>query len=116
MSNALEQAERIRAAIRSRHGFAGEDDVPPLGESGAIEEAAGLSRINAHWGLASSVPVVGPVVVLVQRVMRIGLRWYINPIVDQQNAFNEASVRALYELRAENDALRAMLDGKDTAE
>ncbi len=113
MSSARNQAARIRAAIRNRHGFASEQDVPPLGESGALEEAAGLARISAHWGLTSSVPVVGSLVVIVQRALRIGLRWYINPIVDQQNAFNEATVRALYELRAENDALRAELSGED---
>jgi hypothetical protein len=116
VSNPLRQAERIRAAVRSRHGFASELDVPPPGETGAIEEAAGLSRVSAHWGLASSIPVVGPFIVLVQRVIRISLRWYINPIVDQQNAFNEAAVRALYELRAENDALRAQLAGEEERE
>jgi hypothetical protein len=30
--------------------------------------------------------------------MRILLRWYINPIVDQQNTFNEALVRVIASL------------------
>jgi hypothetical protein len=38
--------------------------------------------------------------------MRIGLRWYINPIVEQQNLFNEAAVTALYDLQLENERLR----------
>lgn len=113
MNSARDRAARIRAAVRNRHGFATEQDVPPLGESGALEDAAGLARISAHWGLTSSVPVISPLVVIIQRALRIGLRWYINPIVDQQNAFNEATIRALYELRAENDALKAKLSGED---
>ena len=45
-----------------------------------------------------------------QRVLRIGLRWYINPIVEQQNAFNDAAVAALFELEMENQRLRRALD------
>ncbi len=37
--------------------------------------------------------------------MRIGLRWYINPIVDQINDFNEATVVALNALAARQEAL-----------
>ena len=47
-----------------------------------------------------------------KRAIRILLRWYINPIVEQQNEFNAAILRALYELESELHALRAdVLDG-----
>lgn len=76
----------------------------------AVDEAARLCVVNAHWGIATDTPVIGAALVYARRTMRIGLRWYINPIVEQQNEFNEAVVRALHELKAENDDLRARLD------
>jgi hypothetical protein len=39
--------------------------------------------------------------------VRLLLRWYINPIVDQQNDFNAAVVRALAELSAEVERLKS---------
>jgi hypothetical protein len=110
-SSVSEQVRRIRHGILARHGYdadlvAGADQLPPS----ALEEVSGLMQVSAHWGIASETPVVGRFIVLVKRVMRIALRWYINPIVDQQNRFNQATVRALYELRSENDELRARLE------
>ena len=110
-----EQVQRIRHAILARHGLDAATDVPPsLTERSALEEAAGLMQVSSHWGIASDLPVVGRLLVLVRRTMRLALRWYINPIVDQQNAFNQAVVRSLYELRSENDELRARLKEKST--
>jgi hypothetical protein len=106
-----EQVARIRAAVLRRHGFEpGADDYGAIPDS-AIDEAARRCVVNAHWGIASETPIVGPMIVYARRAMRIGLRWYINPIVEQQNEFNEAVVRALHELKAENDDLRARLEG-----
>lgn len=103
----VRQAQRIRAAILARHGHESESSVPGADQPGPLETAASLATVSAHWGIVSSVPVVGRFVVLTKRALRIGLRWYINPIVEQQNAFNDAAVRSLYELQAENDKLRA---------
>lgn len=109
-SSALDQARRIRRAILSKHGYDSEALVPGIDRPSAIEEASTLATVNAHWGIASSIPIFGRLVVLGQRSVRIALRWYINPIVEQQNAFNDAVVRALYELQAENDKLRARIE------
>jgi cell division protein FtsB len=54
-----------------------------------------------------TIPIVGRGLSLVQRTIRIGLRWYINPIVDQINDFNEATVTALNTLAARQEALAA---------
>lgn len=104
------QVARLRATVLRRHGFDPADPIPNTVAESAVDEAARLSVVSAHWGIASETPVVGTVIVYLRRTMRIGLRWYINPIVEQQNAFNEAAVRALHELRAENDELRARLE------
>jgi hypothetical protein len=74
-----------------------------------LDDVQRLATVNAHWGIASDLPIVGRFLVLFRRVLRIGLRWYINPIVDQQNAFNDAVVRALHDLETENEKLRAQL-------
>jgi hypothetical protein len=113
-THVLHQAQRIRETIRDRHGFTAEDQIPGVDAPGALEEAARLATVTAHWGIASGMPVIGRIVVLVRRSIRILLRWYINPIVEQQNAFNDATVRALFQLQAENDKLRAELAERKT--
>jgi hypothetical protein len=104
------QVRRIRAAVLARHGISDIDTVPLEPAVSPIEEAARLATVNAHWGISSDLPVVGRLLVLFRRVLRITLRWYINPIIEQQNAFNDAAVRTLYELRTENDHLRSELE------
>src|SRR5689334_2543457 len=102
------QVERIRAAVAARYGSA--EDAPDLNFTAPrLDEVARLATVNAHWGIASDAPVVGPLVVYTRRVVRLMLRWYINPLVEQQNAFNRSTVRALFDLQLEHDELRAEL-------
>jgi hypothetical protein len=101
----------IRAAVRRNAGYNTEADVPSGPSSTSVRDAADLAKISAHLPLRSTVPILGPVIVLVQRVIRLGLRWYINPIVEQQNAFNDAVARALTEL----EIRQTDLDRKHTA-
>lgn len=103
------QVQRIREAVLARHGYAPGAAIDLCARGSAVDEAQQMAVVNAHWGIASDLPVVGPLLVLFRRVLRIMLRWYINPIVEQQNRFNQAAVRALFELRAENENLRAEL-------
>ena len=104
------QVERIRATVLRRHGYDASSTMPTETVESAVDEAARMCVVNAHWGIASDTPLIGSALVYARRAMRISLRWYINPIVEQQNAFNESVVRALHELRAENDDLRAQLE------
>jgi len=107
VESALEQqARRIRAALLQRRGTGDSAPSPHIAGMSSVDRAASVATVNAHWGIASRLPVLGPVVVLVRRMLRIGLRWYINPIVEQQNLFNEAAVAALYDLQLENERLR----------
>lgn len=106
----VDQARRLRLAILNRHGYESDAQIPDgAGGGNAIDDAARLATVTAHWGIVSDLPVLGRLVVIVRRALRIALRWYINPIVEQQNAFNDAVVRSLYELQAENDRLRALI-------
>jgi hypothetical protein len=74
-----------------------------------LRQAADLAHISAHFPIMWRIPIAGRVFSLVKRVMRIGLRWYINPIVDQINDFNEATITALNTLAARQEALAARI-------
>jgi hypothetical protein len=50
--------------------------------------------VSAHWPLESRSPIARGIN-FVHKVVRRGLRWYINPIVEQQNAFNDTATRTL---------------------
>ncbi|HET7035329.1 MAG TPA: hypothetical protein VFI42_06575 [Thermomicrobiaceae bacterium] len=87
--------EAIRAAVRARAHFGGPDEVPTPLDDSPVANAANRARVSAHFYLYDDVPIIGGPITMVKRVIRLGLRWYINPIVEQQNQFNEAVVRAL---------------------
>jgi len=55
-------------------------------------------------------PVVGPAVRLAKRIVRRGLRWYVKPIMDQQNRFNHAVLDLAERLRLQNEQLRNELE------
>lgn len=60
----------------------------------ALHEVELTRVISAHWPI-QGVGFVGRVVAALQKITRRLLRWYINPIVEQQNAFNDATLRAM---------------------
>jgi hypothetical protein len=66
-----------------------------------IDQVHATARVNPHWPIAWPTwpPGLWPKVeALLQKVVRRLLRWYINPIVEQQNRFNSALVRAVDEM------------------
>jgi hypothetical protein len=60
----------------------------------ALHEVELTRVISAHWPIQGD-GFVGRVVAALQKITRRLLRWYINPIVEQQNAFNDATLRAM---------------------
>lgn len=74
----------------------------------ALAEVEALRAVSAHWPLTWHTPRER-VQVFVQRVIRRGLRWYIAPIVEQQNAYNNAVARAIHLLVESNQQLAAEL-------
>src|SRR4051812_388663 len=92
----------IKRRVRERQGLpADAPDEAPADSRSALTEAMEAAHISAHTPILWDLPVVGRGIALTKRVVRILLRWYINPIVDQQNDFNAAAVRALSDLAAE---------------
>ncbi len=100
----------LRAAVRNEAGYLTEDEVPTGPQLSSVRDAADLASVSAHLPLQSTLPYIGGLIVFAQRVIRLGLRWYINPIVEQQNAFNDSVVRALTELEMRQSALNRRLD------
>ena len=100
--------EELRAAVRAQrlaHGRA-EPSSAERELQRALDEIE-LSRVvSAHWPLlGASLPQRA--VALVNKLVRRYLRWYINPIVEQQNAANAAFTAALLRLIALDAERRA---------
>ena len=110
----------IRRRVRQRHGLPHDGPDGALGDPAearsALTEAMDAAHISAHFPILWDVPVAGRAVSLAKRVVRLLLRWYINPIVDQQNDFNAAVVRALNELAANQERLRLEIERMRNAE
>ncbi len=81
-----------------------------------LRQAADLAHISAHFPIMWRIPIVGRALSIVQRVIRICLRWYINPIVDQINDFNEATITALNTMAARQEALAARIAAQELGE
>lgn len=101
---------QLKQEIRERHR---EEQIHvALARTTVLEEARAKSWVNPHWPIAWPHWPKGltpKIVALVQKLIRRLLRWYINPIVDEQNRFNAAVIAALETLAYENAQLRAEL-------
>src|SRR3954454_24910818 len=71
----------------------------------SVDEVNDLWFVSAHLPITWRVPGVGTAVAYAKRAVRVLLRWYINPIVEQQNRFNSAVARALVEVTAYQERL-----------
>ncbi len=104
----------LRAEVRARRAAEGEGEADTA--LGAIErelqhcaEQLEITRVvSAHW------PIEGKNLyqrgwALVNKAVRRALRWYINPIVEQQNAFNDVAARAIRQMIDANIELRGQI-------
>jgi hypothetical protein len=66
-----------------------------------------LSLIQSSRPLRSDKPVIGKVVVVIKKVMRRSLAWYIQPVTADQTRFNDAITRELRALQRRVEALEA---------
>ncbi|WP_322820333.1 hypothetical protein [Chloroflexus sp.] len=100
----------LRAEVRARRAALPATEPTPVERElqRVLEELEYTRVVSAHWPLEGRNPLE-QVVALINKVVRRYLRWYINPIVEQQNSFNDTVARAIRLLAAENAALRAEL-------
>lgn len=103
--------ETIRAEVKAQRSDVAGAEPHPLEQQLArcIEQVEIARVVSAHWPLEGRTLVERGWIML-HKVVRRGLRWYINPIVEQQNAFNDASARALHVLAEAYRALQGQID------
>ena len=107
---------QLRAEVRAAEGML-DDGTPAVGVLGvdlhelrdAVAEVEALRAVSTHWPLTWHTPRER-VLVFVQRIIRRALRWYIAPIVEQQNAYNNAVARALALLLQSQEQLAAEIE------
>ena len=107
--------EGLRTEVRARRLAQAQAEPSSLERElrRALDEIELYRVVSAHWPLLGKT-VPQRVIALVNKLVRRYLRWYINPIVEQQNAANAAFTGALLRLialdaerRAEVAAIRA---------
>lgn len=94
-----EELEQLRQAVKARR--------EKLHGSELAELRALVRQVNERWNVSAHLPItwggpplVGRGLAYAKRVTRLLLRWYINPIVEQQNNYNAAVTRALLQTNA----------------
>jgi hypothetical protein len=119
--------ETLRAEVRARRLAQRGDEATPAERElrRALDEIELYRVISAHWPLLGKT-LPQRAIALLNKLVRRYLRWYINPIVEQQNAYNDAVARTLRllaeayadlgeqiaEQQATNDERRATTDDR----
>ncbi len=88
--------EALRAEVRAQRMARGEAAESQIERElqRSLDEIELNRVVSAHWPLHGRT-IPQRVVALINKVVRRYLRWYINPIVEQQNAYNDAVARTL---------------------
>jgi len=88
--------EQLRAGVRAAHATRRQIGDDPLQRAlqRSLDDLEITRVVSAHWPLTGRT-LPQKAMALVNKVVRRYLRWYINPIVEQQNAFNDAATRTL---------------------
>ncbi|MFN8474677.1 MAG: glycosyltransferase family 2 protein [Anaerolineae bacterium] len=76
---------------------------PILGEGQGVRDARGVADLATlrPQPFESHAPVVGPLIVWVRTLWNsVATKWYVQPLVDQQNRFNAATAEALRQIAA----------------
>lgn len=109
-TSSVDVASALRAlkeeVRRQRHELHGEGAIAADAWHGPVnlDMVQATARVNPHLPIAwPEWPpgIVPKIVASLQKVTRRLLRWYINPIIAQQNEFNAATAQALADLAVE---------------
>lgn len=97
----------IQEARERKNGQVGSSNAPA--RAAALRLMQQKVEVEAHWPIAWPhwpSGVRAKVVAVGQKVIRRLLRWYINPIIKQQNQFNQATLNMIEILADEVSALQ----------
>lgn len=96
----------LREQIRERRARLTVGDASDPHALNLAELRRSVESVNDTWFTSAHLPItwetriVGRLGAYTKRVVRVLLRWYINPIVEQQNRFNSAVARTTVEMFA----------------
>ncbi len=91
----------LREQIRERRSQLAVNDPNDPHSLSLAELRRTVEAVNDTWYVTAHLPItwdlriVGRFGAYAKRLVRILLRWYINPIVEQQNRFNSSTARAI---------------------
>jgi hypothetical protein len=108
--------DQLRNEVRARRTALGQIELSPLERDlqRSLDEIELYRVVSAHWPLIGKT-IPQRAIALVNKLVRRYLRWYINPIVEQQNAYNDAVARTLRLLAdAYVDLGEQIVENKDT--
>jgi predicted nucleic acid-binding protein len=88
--------EALRAHVREQRLVQSRAMPSPLERDllRSLDEIELYRVVSAHWPLLGAT-LPQRAIALINKLVRRYLRWYINPIVEQQNAYNDAVARTL---------------------
>jgi hypothetical protein len=88
--------DQLRNEVRARRMALGQIELSPLERDlrRSLDEIELYRVVSAHWPLVGKT-IPQRAIALVNKLVRRYLRWYINPIVEQQNVYNDAVARTL---------------------
>lgn len=97
--NVAAELRQLREEVRARR--------EKLHGSELAELRTLVKQVNERWNVSAHLPitwgnppVIGRLIAYAKRAARLLLRWYINPIVEQQNNYNAAATRAMLQMNA----------------
>jgi len=99
---------RLKEEIRTRKVQSAEIPLPEAQVK--LRQVYATARVNPHLPIGwPKLPpgIIPKIVAIAQKVVRRLLRWYINPIVEQQNAYNAAVTAVLEDQTMEVERLKA---------
>lgn len=106
----------LDTAAASPEGAAGVLRIRPEGDREVkVGRLRGRADIETGFHSGSDRPVVGSAVRFGKRLLRRSLRWYLEPMMEQQSRFNHATLDAIEQLRLRVNRLAMELE-RDRAE
>lgn len=107
IESAAQQLRQIIDEARHRHAsnLSGAD-IPPA-SAAALYDLQRHMVVEKHLGINWPPGLLPKAIALYHKIMRRLLRWYIDPLVSQQNQFNAAALRAVQSILGDLQDVRA---------
>jgi len=118
MATRSPESEQVRSALADLQGEIRRHRAA-LEEAGCLDPADPLAQVRLRAQVNAQFPIGWPVmpkglvpkaIAVAKKLARRLLRWYIDPLVDQQNEYNAVVVRYLETMQGRDEERAARLD------